>query len=116
LDQAVHEGSKDLLVHRELLAQKDHQDLLDRQDQREQLALLVMMDLRERLDHPVLPDHLGHEDKLVKRESKVPEAIREKTEILVYLVTRVPLDKQVHQVRLGQRDSGDHQDPPELMA
>ena len=58
------------------------------------------------LSHRDLLDRLAREDRLVKRENKVLEVTMEKMEVLVCLVTLERLDDPVHQVLLGQRDSG----------
>lgn len=48
----------------------------------------------------------AHADNKVKRENKELEETKEKTEISVCLVTQEQLDKQVHLVLEGQRDTG----------
>ena len=51
-----------------------------------------------------LLDQLAHEERLVKRENKVLEVTKEKTEKLVLLVIREPLDNPVRQVVPDQKD------------
>ena len=48
----------------------------------------------------------AHADYKAKRENKELEETKEKTEISVCLVTQEQLDKQVHLVLEGQRDTG----------